>query len=214
MGTRENVKKALESWLSGWVFEIVDAAGKSRDLAIGWLTKKIRCENIWGIQSGIGVDVYSRESDRAFIVLNIYGPYQGCLPFWDGLFKKSWWNNLELIVGGDLNFTIGEAEIWGDNVWVGKPSNFFWQNLAQVRVTNVPPTKLTPTWRDRITDASHIAKRLDISMIVHDVVESVDMIHQWVGGFGDFDHNPILLEIAHGGGKPTTPFKFNRDWLN
>ena len=48
-------------------------------------------------------------------MLNIYGPYQDRLPFWEGLFSKSWWNNPELIVGGDLNFTIGEVEIWGDN---------------------------------------------------------------------------------------------------
>ena len=28
MGASENVKKALESWLSGWVFQAVDAVGK------------------------------------------------------------------------------------------------------------------------------------------------------------------------------------------
>ena len=35
MGTSDTVKKALESWLSGWAFEAVDAAGKSGGLAIG-----------------------------------------------------------------------------------------------------------------------------------------------------------------------------------
>lgn len=33
------------------------------------------------------------------------------------------------------------------------------------------------------------------------------------GGFGDSDHNPIVLEFAHGGDKPSSPFKFNEDWL-
>lgn len=55
---------------------------------------------------------------------------------------------------------------------------------------------------------------MDRFLIADDLVESVDKIRQWVGGFGDFDHNPILLEIAHGGEKSSTPFKFNRDWLN
>lgn len=32
MGSSENVKKALESWLLGWVFEVMDAVGKSRVL--------------------------------------------------------------------------------------------------------------------------------------------------------------------------------------
>lgn len=30
---------------------------------------------------------------------------------------------------------------------------------------------------------------------------------------GDSDHSPIMLELANGGGKPPSPFKFNRDWL-
>ena len=58
-------------------------------------------------------------------MLNIYGPYQDRLPFWEGLLKKSWWNNPELIVGRNLHFTIGEAEIWGDSVCMDELSNFF-----------------------------------------------------------------------------------------
>lgn len=53
MGASENVKKALESWLSSWVFEVVDAIGKSGGLAIGWLTKQIGCENIWEYNRGL-----------------------------------------------------------------------------------------------------------------------------------------------------------------
>lgn len=145
MGSCEHVKKVLESWLSSWAFEAVDVAGKSGGLAIGWLTKQIRCENIWGIQSGIGASVYSRETDRTFTVLNIYGPYQDRLPFWERLFNKSWWNNPELIVGRDLNFIIGKVEIWGESARVDELSGFFRQNLAWVGVTDLPPTKLTPT---------------------------------------------------------------------
>ena len=39
MGASENVKKALESWLPGWVFELVDVVGKSGGLAIRWVSK-------------------------------------------------------------------------------------------------------------------------------------------------------------------------------
>lgn len=214
MGASDSVKKALESWLSGWNFEAVDAIGKSGGLAIGWLTRQIRCENIWGTQSAIGVDVYSRETDWAFTVLNLYGPYQMQLPFWEDLFQKSWWNNPDLIVGGDLKFTKGEAEIWGDSAKVDELSDFFRQKLAQAGVIDVPPIKLTPTRRNRRTGESHIAKRLDRFLIADSLMESIRRICQWVGGFGDSDHNPILLEIAHSGEKPSSPFKFNGDWLN
>jgi hypothetical protein len=214
MGTNEKVKEALESWLPGWVFEVVDAVGKSGGLSIGWMSSQIRCENIWGFQYGMGIDVYNRETYRAFTVINIYGPYQDRLLFWERLFNKSWWNNPGLIVGGDLNFTIGEAEIWGENAQVDELSDFFKQALARVGVTDIPSPKFFPTWRNHRTGESYIAKRLDRFLIADPLTESVDRIRQWVGGFGDFDHNQILLEIAHGGDKPPPPFKFNRDWLN
>ena len=138
---------------------------KSSGLAIGWVSNQIRCENIWGFQSRMGIDVYSRETDRAFTVINIYGPYQDRLPFWERLFNKTWWNNPGLIVGGDLNFSLGEAEIWGDNAQVDDLSDFLRQSLARVEVTDIPPPKLFPTWRNRRTRGSYIAKRLDKILI-------------------------------------------------
>ena len=115
MGPRDLVKEALESWFPGWAFEAVDAAGRLGGVAIGWLTSMIRCDNFWGFRAGIGVEVYSRDIDRVFFVVNIYGPYQEQLPFWDRIFSMSWWNSPNLIVGGDLNFSLGEAEIWGES---------------------------------------------------------------------------------------------------
>ena len=111
MGPSDKVKEALESWLPGWVFEAVDAVGRLGGLAIGWVANQIRCENIWGFHSGMGIDVYSRETYRVYSVINIYGPYQDRLTYWDRLFSKTWWNNPDLIVGGDLNFSLGEVEI-------------------------------------------------------------------------------------------------------
>ena len=115
---------------------------------------------------------------------------------------------------GDLNFSLGEAEIWGDNARFDELLYFFRQALARVGVTDIPPPKLFPTWRNHRTGGSYISKKLNRFLIVDPLTESMDRIRQWVGGFGDSDHNPILLEIAHGGDKPPSPFKFNGDWLN
>lgn len=81
MGQSENVKKSLEACLSGWSFKVVDAVGKSGGLAIGWLKRQIKCENLWGIQLGIGEDFFSKEANLDFSILNLYGPYQLCLQF-------------------------------------------------------------------------------------------------------------------------------------
>lgn len=126
---------------------------------------------------------------------------------------KSFWDKPDLIMGGDLNFSMGEAEIWGTSVRMDELSDFFRHRLSQVGVTNVPPTKMTPTWRNRRMGEDFVAKRLDRFLITDPLLELVDRIRQWVGGLGDLDHNLIILEIAHGGEKPLIPFKFNGDWL-
>ena len=58
-------------------------------------------------------------------MVNIYGPYRERLPFWDGIFSMSWWNSPDLIVGGDLNFSLGEAEIWGESARVDELTDYF-----------------------------------------------------------------------------------------
>lgn len=73
------MKKALEGCLSRWSFEAVDVVGKLGGLAISWLQRQLRCKILWGIQSGIGVDLFSKEANLAFFVWNLYGPYQLCL---------------------------------------------------------------------------------------------------------------------------------------
>lgn len=40
-------------------------------------------------------------------MVNIYSPYQEWLVFWEGIFSMAWWNSPDLIVGGDLNFSLG-----------------------------------------------------------------------------------------------------------
>lgn len=74
MGLWDLVKKVLESWLPS--FEEVGAVGRSGGLAIGWMTNQIRCQNIWGFHAGIGIDVYTMDTDRVYSMINIYGPYQ------------------------------------------------------------------------------------------------------------------------------------------
>ena len=112
-------------------------------------------------------------------------------------------------MGGDLNFSLGEAEIWETSVRVDELTDFFHHCLAQAGVTDVPPIKMTPTWRNRRTGDDYVAKCLDRFLISDPPLESVDRIRQWVGGFGDSYHNPVLLEIDSGADKPLSPFKFN-----
>ena len=116
-------------------------------------------------------------------------------------------------MGGNLNFTLGEAEIWGTSARVDELTDFFHHRLDQAGVTDVCPIKMTPTWRNHRMGEDFVANQLDRFLIADSLLESADRIHQWVGGFGYFDHNPILLKIDNGGDKPLSPFKFKQGWL-
>jgi hypothetical protein len=124
----------------------------------------------------MGIDVYSRDTDKVYSVTNIYGPYQDRLPFWDRIFSKSWWNFPNLIVGGDLNFSLGEAEMWGESAQVDELIDYFRQALARVGVLDIPTPKILPTWRNRRDGDRYIAKRLDKFLVADHLVKSMEKI--------------------------------------
>lgn len=111
--------------------------------------------------------------DRAFTVVNIYGLYQERLIFWEGIFSMAWWNSSDLIVGGDLNFSLGEAEIWGESAHVDELFDYFRQALCQVGVSDIPSPKLLPTWSNRRVGVRYIAKRLDRFLVADPFINSL-----------------------------------------
>lgn len=86
MGPRDLVREVLESWLLGWSFEVV---GRLGGVAISWVPALTRCEFLWGFRGGLGLKVFCQDLDRTFMMVNIYGPYQERLAFWDGIFSMS-----------------------------------------------------------------------------------------------------------------------------
>ena len=65
------------------------------------------------------------ELGRTLIVLNMYQTYEDSVHFWDSLFAKYIMSCDSLIMGGDLNFLIGEAEIQGNKARVDLLINYF-----------------------------------------------------------------------------------------
>jgi hypothetical protein len=95
-------KSAKVGTLLVWILE--DARG---GLAIGWHSRSIKLINDWGFDSGlrnksicgrIGFLSHNSKCLRAFP-----RPYS----FWDNLFNKSFLKTEDLILGGDLNFSLG-----------------------------------------------------------------------------------------------------------
>eukprot|EP00253_Pinus_taeda_P031667 PITA_31667 len=199
--------------MPGWSFFAIDSSGHSRGLAIGYREGRIKCINLWGTKHVMGMEVISPDFSSPFLIVNIYGPCQGREIFWTDLLAKSLMNSSLMIVGGDLNFSIGRADAWGPSAREDPLSDFFHKVLFDKNLIDPSPIKLKPTWRNRRTGEDRIAKRLDRFLLSEDLISKIPLFQQWVEEVGNSDHFPIFLELSFPPPKPPAPFKFNSSWL-
>ena len=113
LGLGDVVKVRLESWFPGWNFELVDICGCSRGMAIGWNVRLVKIINIWGMDLVLGITFKGLYHVDTFTICNIYGMYLNRIPFSGNLFKNSLLRGDMVIIGGDLNFSLGQDEAWG-----------------------------------------------------------------------------------------------------
>lgn len=150
---------------------------------------------------------------RSFTVLNIYGPTHDRPQLWNELLAKLFLKDPSLILGGDLNFSTGAAESWGQKSQINSLSIFFAHKLEGAGLIDVNPIRLGPTWRNKRMGEDYIAKRLDHFLISSSLVEEPLLFRQWTGTRGESYHFLIFLELAGATKKLAIPFKFNSTWL-
>ena len=113
LGVGEAVKEKLESWLPGWSFVTLDVRGRSGGLAVGWRKCCVKLVNAWGLDSVLGLELFSEELGLLLSMINVYGPYVNRPMFWDSLLQNPMVTGDSLILGGDFNFSLGQSEVWG-----------------------------------------------------------------------------------------------------
>jgi len=213
LGEVDVIKNKLEGMLPGWVFECLDVRGRSGGLATGWNSRTIKCGNVWGMESAIGCTLSSLGLGEEITLLNIYGPYQDRIPFWENLFSKACLKDSSVIIGGDLNFSLGQSEVWGPQARADPQADFFIHKLMDLDLIDIEPISLKPSWRNMRTGENRVAKRLDRFLVADSLVERQFLLRQWIGTGGQSDHFPIFLEIRKGPSMPASPLKFNKGWL-
>ena len=77
----------------------------------------------------------------------------------------------KLILGGDLNFSFGFSEIWGNRARLDPLSDFFTKSLENYDLVNVVPSVMLPTWNNRRVGADNICKRLDRFLSFADLLD-------------------------------------------
>eukprot|EP00253_Pinus_taeda_P015079 PITA_15079 len=213
LGRAVEIELALCSILSGWSFVALDADGHSGGLAIGCRDGRLKILGHWGMPNVLGMEIWLPDFDFSFLSVNIYGPCQSRADFWNAFMAKDLLKGRHLLIGGDLNFSLGAAEIWGTSARIDPLTYFFSPLFHSHKLLDVNLIKAKPTWRNRRTGEEHISKRLDRFLINDRMASIVPSFRQWVGEGGNSDHFPILLELTKISPKPVAPFKFNASWL-
>jgi hypothetical protein len=189
------------------------STGRYIGLDIGWNTRSIKFINSLVFKSRIGIAALSLELEYPLNVVNVYGPCQNRAPYWDKIFSKSFLKDQQVILGGDLNFSLVFYEVWATHVREDPLTSFFSEKMVECNLLDIGPIKLKPTRRNnRVGDAS-VAKRFDCFLIKDTLLKNPLQLKQWISYGGISYHYPIFLEIRKGSNKPPSRFKFNRTWL-
>jgi exonuclease III len=181
LGEGVEVYNRLSALLPDWSFITLDSIERSGGLAIGWNSRTIKVINSWGFDSGLGITVTSKELEESLHIVNIYGPCHNRGSYWDTLFSKSFLKEKLLILGGDLNFSLGFKEVWGTHARSDPLSSYFTQKLEELNFLDIEPVKFKPTWRNNRVEEDSIAKRLDHFLIKDTLLEKSFHLKQWIG---------------------------------
>jgi hypothetical protein len=73
----------------------------------------MKLQNMYGFDSILGDNNFLSYEGILFIVINIYGPYQDCVRYWENMIRKYFLTSDTLIMVGELNFSLGSAKVWG-----------------------------------------------------------------------------------------------------
>ena len=104
--------------------------------------------------------LHSVELKMTIVCLDLYGPYVDRELFWINIFKMEGLMSSKLILGGDLKFSIGLSEVWGEKVRVDNLSDFFLRQMESASLVDLALDLLLPTWNNRRVGCENICKRL------------------------------------------------------
>jgi len=107
LGLGEDIFRVFENLFLCWFFLVVDVKGLSGGLALRLNQKSTKIINSWGCEGVIIANIFSEENGCEICLINVYGPYQDMAPFWNKLLNCDFMKPDKLVLGGDLNFSLG-----------------------------------------------------------------------------------------------------------
>lgn len=145
LGATDIISPLMESMLPRWLFQAIDVNGRSRDIALGYNPRSINLMGTWGGIGFIGADIYSTELGTEIRMINIYGLCHHRENFWERILVANIFQSDNIILRGDLNFSLGYLESWGHHAQADPLAGFFEQLLDLHNLINIPFAKIAPT---------------------------------------------------------------------
>lgn len=136
----------LNSWMLNWTFHALDATGRSGGIAIGVSNKTIDLRNIWGGRGYIGADIYSFSLETYLRIMNVYGPCMDRANFWRSFLGSYNLQADNIILGGNLNFSLGYRESWGHLAQVDGLTDTITNILEDHHWVDIPSARIQHTW--------------------------------------------------------------------
>lgn len=94
------------------------------------------------------MDIFMGELWFPIRIINLYGPNQNRLEFWHELMDSNLITRTT-VLGGDLNFSLGNDESWGHHAQADHLSDQMRLLLDANRLVDIPMNKKAPTWHNQ-----------------------------------------------------------------
>ena len=131
------------------------------------------------MDGGIIVEGFVHGYSNILKILNIYAPYNKILKFWVGIFQSGILANMSLIVVGDFNFMMSNQGIWGDVKSEDSLTYFFTAKFEEMKLVDVVPNVMIPTWSNGRCRGVGLAKWLDEFFLAKNLCEDFGKYNSW-----------------------------------
>jgi len=194
----------------GWKVVALDAHGLSGGVLCIW-NPRVCLFKAFSTVAGILLSGRIRGCESRVKILNVYGPYNERVAFWDRLAGCGLLKDPSLILVGDLNFTISPSEVWGSKAW-DPLMDYFRSLIRDSGLIDIRPFVSGPTWRNGRSGNQSISKRLDRFLMAEPLSLCFQKFRVWHINSMISDHLPVCLQLDLGMEKINYPFKYNRHW--
>ena len=155
----------------GWEFCASDACGLSRGLLAGWDPHLVRCKAFSSL-AGIVLKATFKGMAETFTVINCYDPYIHRTRYWNSLVSGGILGLPNLLLDGDLNFTLSSIEVWGQKSRLDPLASYFSQLISGNKLVDLSMDPSVPTWRNGHSGDAGICKRLDRFLLSESLLPS------------------------------------------